>query len=195
MQPEAVSVRLQALGCEVHARSNHANAAAGGEAETGTDLTVVDVPTEQWVAAFRVAGEEGFDFLDMIAGVDDPPDHVRVVGHVADLDARPPRRLLLQTSLRRTDGVLDSLAPTRPAAAWHEREAAEMLGIRFAGHPDPRPLLLSAMADDVTAPLRKDFVLPERSRSWPGAVEVDDPARARRRRRPPTPPGAPEGDR
>jgi NADH-quinone oxidoreductase subunit C len=28
------------------------------------------------------------------------------------------------------------------AANWHEREASEMFGFQFAGHPDPRNLLL-----------------------------------------------------
>lgn len=43
-------------------------------------------------------------------------------------------------------------------AEWHEREAAEMFGIEFAGHPDPRKLLLP---DEIEGhPLRKDFTHP-----------------------------------
>ena len=40
-------------------------------------------------------------------------------------------------------------------ANWPEREIAEMFGIAFEGHPDPRPLLLS---EDIEGfPLRKDY--------------------------------------
>ena len=43
-------------------------------------------------------------------------------------------------------------------AEWHERETAELFGIVFAGHPDPRRLLLP---DDLEGfPLRKDFAHP-----------------------------------
>jgi NADH-quinone oxidoreductase subunit C len=42
-------------------------------------------------------------------------------------------------------------------ADWHERETAEMFGITFNNHPDPRKLLLP---DGWTVhPLRKDFSL------------------------------------
>ena len=43
-------------------------------------------------------------------------------------------------------------------AEWHERETAELFGIVFEGHPDPRRLLLP---DDLEGyPLRKDFTHP-----------------------------------
>jgi NADH-quinone oxidoreductase subunit C len=43
-------------------------------------------------------------------------------------------------------------------AEWHERETAELFGIVFTDHPDPRRLLLP---DDLDGyPLRKDFTHP-----------------------------------
>lgn len=60
---------------------------------------------------------------------------------------------------------LDRGAPEAPtasrvfaAADWHERETAEMFGVKFAGHPYPQRLLLP---EGVTAPLRKDFRHPD----------------------------------
>jgi NADH-quinone oxidoreductase subunit C len=62
-------------------------------------------------------------------------------------------------------------------ADWHEREAAEMFGIRFVGHPDPRPLLTSGGE----SLLRKDTRLRARvDTPWPGSDEA-----ARRRARVP----------
>ena len=43
------------------------------------------------------------------------------------------------------------------AANWREREIAEMFGITFDGHPDPRPLMLPH--DMEGHPLRRDFPL------------------------------------
>ena len=44
-----------------------------------------------------------------------------------------------------------------PAANWAEREAAEMYGMVFQGHPDPRKLLLPQAYEGF--PLRKDYPL------------------------------------
>src|SRR5207253_794389 len=48
-----------------------------------------------------------------------------------------------------------SLVPVWPTADWHEREAWDLFGIRFEGHPNPRRIL---MDDDWEGhPLRKDY--------------------------------------
>ncbi len=54
---------------------------------------------------------------------------------------------------------LDSVASLWPAADWLEREAGELFGLRFRGHPAWQRLLLPA--DFEGAPLRKDFVVAE----------------------------------
>ncbi|MBZ5639555.1 MAG: NADH-quinone oxidoreductase subunit C [Acidobacteriia bacterium] len=60
------------------------------------------------------------------------------------------------------DGEVASVTEVWRGANWHEREAFDMLGIRFAGHPDPRRIL---MPEDFDAhPLRKDFPLEGREK-------------------------------
>jgi NADH-quinone oxidoreductase subunit C len=49
--------------------------------------------------------------------------------------------------------------PVYRASQWHERECAEMFGIVFEGHPDPRNILLPD--DWVGSPLRKDYEFPK----------------------------------
>ena len=57
-------------------------------------------------------------------------------------------------------------------ADWHEREAWEMFGIAFAGHPGLRHLYLPG--DFEGYPLRKDFPLLARLvKPWPGIVDVE----------------------
>jgi NADH-quinone oxidoreductase subunit C len=59
-----------------------------------------------------------------------------------------------------------SVSSLHPGANWHEREAFDMFGIVFEGHPDPRRIL---MWDSYPYhPLRKDFPL--------AGIEVPFPA-------------------
>ena len=59
-------------------------------------------------------------------------------------------------------GSIASVTPVWRGANWHEREAFDMFGIRFDGHPDPRRIL---MPEDFDAfPLRKDFPLEGRAK-------------------------------
>jgi NADH-quinone oxidoreductase subunit C len=59
-----------------------------------------------------------------------------------------------------------------PGADWHEREAWEMFGIEFIGHPGLRPLYLPG--DFEGHPMRKDFPLLARLvKPWPGIVDVE----------------------
>ena len=68
--------------------------------------------------------------------------------------------------------VVDSWIPVYAGANWHEREAHEMFGIGFNGHPDLRNMYLPV--DFEGHPLRKDFPLLARIvKPWPGIVDVE----------------------
>ncbi len=64
--------------------------------------------------------------------------------------------LELHVDVPRAKPVVDTVSDVWPAADWHEREAWDMMGIRFDGHPDLRRILLKD--DWVGHPLRKDYV-------------------------------------
>lgn len=65
-----------------------------------------------------------------------------------------------------------SWVPLFRGADWHEREAWEMYGIEFEGHPGLRHLYLPGEFEGF--PLRKDFPLLAREvKPWPGFVNVE----------------------
>lgn len=67
---------------------------------------------------------------------------------------------------------LASVVDVFAGADWHEREAWEMYGINFMGHPGLRHLYLPTEFEG--HPLRKDFPLLAREvKPWPGIVDVE----------------------
>jgi NADH-quinone oxidoreductase subunit C len=67
---------------------------------------------------------------------------------------------------------VETLVPVYAGANWHEREAAEMFGIDFPGHPYLVKLYLPGGFEG--HPLRKDFpLLSRRVKPWPGIVDVE----------------------
>jgi NADH-quinone oxidoreductase subunit C len=96
-----------------------------------------------------------FAFLSDITAVDKFPLEPRfeLNYHLLSLERRA--RLRLKVRLAGQDPVVPSMVPVWPAANWHEREAFDLMGIRFEGHPDLTRIL---MPDDWEGyPLRKDY--------------------------------------
>jgi NADH-quinone oxidoreductase subunit C len=80
--------------------------------------------------------------------------------------------LTLKADLPDGDLRIESLVPLFRGADWHEREAWEMYGFQFLGHPGLRHLYLPTEFEGY--PLRKDFPLLARVvKPWPGLVDVE----------------------
>ncbi|GBE03863.1 MAG TPA: NADH-quinone oxidoreductase subunit C [Nitrospirae bacterium] len=97
------------------------------------------------------------DYLADLCGVDYPDRKYRfeVVYNLFSIKHR--HRLLIKALILEKDPNVDSVVPIWAGANWHEREACDMYGIVFNGHPDLRRIL---MPDDwVGYPLRKDYPL------------------------------------
>lgn len=201
VSPEEMAGRLQAaLGRA--GRSQPAEAepvgeirwGAGGpadavECEVGPATVTVTVPAAGWLAALAFARDElGCDFFDWLSAVDELDAGVAVVAHLYSLAGR--HHLVLRTVLGPGALRLATATGIYRGAAWHEREACEMFGVIFEGHPRLDPLLLPEGFEG--HPLRKDFVLASRAaHEWPGAKDPGENA-ARGRRRIPQP-GVPDG--
>lgn len=97
-----------------------------------------------------------FDYLKCLFGVD-KEKHFEVVYHFYSTANNVG--LLVKAILNRNNPKVATLTTVYLAADWYERETAEMFGITFEGHPNPKNILL---ADDFEGhPLRKDFLLPD----------------------------------
>ncbi len=80
--------------------------------------------------------------------------------------------LTLKADLADDAPVAPSLIEVFAGADWHEREAREMYGIDFVGHPNLINLYLPGGFEG--HPLRKDFPLMAREvKPWPGLVDVE----------------------
>jgi NADH-quinone oxidoreductase subunit C len=97
-----------------------------------------------------------FEVLIDICGVDYPErsDRFDVVYHL--LSPRLNQRVRVKVTTDETAPVA-SVNDVFPAANWYEREAYDLYGIRFAGHPDLRRILTDYGFEGY--PLRKDFPL------------------------------------
>ena len=93
------------------------------------------------------------NFIDLTA-VDYPQREKRfdVVWHL--LSPKHNHRIRVKTEVAE-DAAIPSSIPVWPAASWFEREAWDMMGVLFTGHPDLRRILTDYGFEG--HPLRKDF--------------------------------------
>jgi len=120
--------------------------------------TTVVVPREHLLRAAEFLVNDRalqFTFLSDITAVDKFPIDPRfeLNYHLLSLEYR--KRIRLKVRIPGDDPQVQSVTPIWPAANWHEREAFDLMGIRFEGHPDLTRIL---MPDDWEGyPLRKDY--------------------------------------
>jgi NADH-quinone oxidoreductase subunit C len=122
------------------------------------ELTLVVEPADivRVLAALRDDTQCLFEVLIDICGVDYPERERRfdVVYHL--LSPRRNQRIRIKCEADE-DTAVPSAVEVFPAANWFEREAYDMYGILFSGHPDLRRLLTDYGFQG--HPLRKDFPL------------------------------------
>ncbi len=97
------------------------------------------------------------NYLADLCGVDYPGRRLRfeVVYNLYSIKFK--HRLMIKVQLPESDPSVDSVVSVWKGANWHEREACDMYGIVFNGHPDLRRILMPE--DWEGYPLRKDYPL------------------------------------
>ncbi len=154
----------------------------GASAITGANMTAMDPWIE--VAPSAIVGVSTFlrdddrlrfDHLNNLCGVDyfepDPKKaakfthepHVEVVYHLSSFVRK--HKITIKVKLPRWKDGKPGQLPEVPSVAavwgiadWHEREAYDLMGIQFLGHPNLRRILCPE--DWVGHPLRKDYEMP-----------------------------------
>jgi NADH-quinone oxidoreductase subunit C len=137
------------------------------EASFHCGVPIVRVPAARIVEVLRFLKTDPgtrMTYLADLCGVDllrmgRPDPRFDVVYHLFSLEKR--ERLAVHAAV--ADGQpIDSATAVFRTANWHEREAFDMFGIRFRGHPDLRRILMPEEFD--AFPLRKDYPLEGREK-------------------------------
>lgn len=156
----------------------------GGTVEIKAGTIKVKVDPSHWVEVHTKARDDlGLVYFSWLSAIDwsnevevgDPPseeieERIEVLSTVADVSEG--RRVTFSADLPPKGSSIASLVSVYAGANWHEKEAAEMFGFDFAGHPDLGPHYLPE--GFVGNPLRKSYPLLSREvKPWPGDVDVE----------------------
>jgi len=157
---------LQAL--LAHARETFADAIVGERVDVGE--VTLEVRRDQWLKMARRLRDDNlfrFEQLIDVCGVDylgyraEAPDGPRggprfaAVYHLLSVSRN--QRLRVRVFLDDNLPIVDSVTDIWPSANWFEREAFDLFGIVFEGHPDLRRILTDY--GFIGYPFRKDFPL------------------------------------
>jgi NADH:ubiquinone oxidoreductase subunit C len=141
-------------------------------------LTVTVAP-EALPSAVQLCRDDprlAFDFFDFLCGVDERESGFAVVTHLYSTRHRHHIQIRALAQGGRTEPRLPTISHLYRGANWHEREAYDMFGIVFEGHPGLLPRILT-VENFEGFPLRKDFLLMTREvKPWPGLKEPKEAA-------------------
>ena len=124
------------------------------------DCPAFNMPAAESIAALQfLRDEQGYDFLMDVTAVDwsaEKSPRFTVVWHLYSSTKHNYVRLAADC-VNDAEPAIPTATGLWAGADWHEREAFDMFGINFAGHPDMRRIL---MWDGYPYhPLRKEFPL------------------------------------
>ena len=123
--------------------------AEGDYAKTGCHLEVTAAPAQMPEVAEKMLSLGCF--LESLTGLH-YPEHFTLVYHFGNFRELCRAAVHVKVPL---DQEAVSISQVYPGANWYEREVYDLYGLRFAGHPDLRRILLPFDAD--FHPLLKKF--------------------------------------
>jgi len=130
---------------------------------------VIHPSRERYIEVVKALADEGFHLIVDVCAVDYltygdagakralPPDvtpeRFEVVTNLSNLEQRT--RIRLRVQVPESDPQVDSLFDVFPGCEAMEREAFDLFGVTFTGHPDLTRILMPE--DWIGHPLRKDY--------------------------------------
>ena len=111
-----------------------------GATLTDTNITVAPERVADLVAQLKTTKGLDFDMLRNIAGVDLVEEGMALKYHLYSFRHGHTLQITVPTSNGHPH--VPSITGSHGSADWHEREASEMFGFVFDGHPNPKNLLL-----------------------------------------------------
>ena len=119
------------------------------------DFTVAIEPEAVTDVARFLHDECGLDYLALLTAVDNP-ERFEVVYHLWSVKDRTTDPFVLKVYIEdKENPTVPSVTPVWRGANYQEREAYDLMGIRFEGHPNLKRILL--WEGFPGHPLRKDF--------------------------------------
>ena len=130
------------------------------------DETSLEIELDQSFEIFSYCKEKlNFDYLVDITAVDNLGKDPRYEVVYELYSYKYGCHLRIKKGVPESEREAISVADLWPTANWHEREAYDMLGITFKGHPDMRRILM--WEGYPYYPLRKDFPLAGKASEMP----------------------------
>ena len=146
---------------------------------TANGQSVWHCTVEQYLPLIQSLHDDGFQVCVDVCAVDAltntqrslppevPAERFEVVVNLLDMAAR--RRTRVRAQVPAAAGAIATITHLFPGAEAPEREAADLFGLRFDGHPDPSRILMPE--DWEGHPLRKDYeigAIPVQFKAVPG---------------------------
>tara|TARA_B100000029_G_scaffold155326_1_gene150663 strand:- start:3936 stop:4421 length:486 start_codon:yes stop_codon:yes gene_type:complete len=139
---------------------NYLNTKAANKFEANDDEAYIDIKKDNWIELSNILKNDKnllFDYLMCITSYDlNDQNHYGVIYNFFSNKHKHYLEVKIEVS---DDHSIPSVSHIWKTADWHEREAYDMMGIKFEGHPNLKRILLS---DDWEGhPLRKDYKEPD----------------------------------
>ncbi len=118
----------------------------------------------------KLKNDFGFEHCSLITAIDNQPEfelvyHFTAVNKSVIVGSTDMSVMVeVHIFLERDTPTIESISDLWGGANWHEREAFDMMGIYFVGHPDLRRVLLPE--GFAGHPLRKDYVYEIHEEEW-----------------------------
>ncbi len=152
---------LDKIRTELQARTLKCDTYAG-------ELTLTVDAADVYDVLKNLRDQYGFNYLVDISAVDYYRDEKRFEVSYNVFNLGENKRVRVKAQLEEDNPKIQSVVSLWPSANWYEREAYDMMGIVFEGHPDLRRIYLPE--DFAYFPLRKEFPLI----GIPGSIQMPE---------------------